>query len=142
MRLHIVDIFWLQAYFLLVKSDFATIGSFFQQKKNGDEVNLKMGEAFIKPEFFHCDQATSCSRVLESQGTGHYLKNTEVTTLEEEESVIAAWKKAKQPTGECFVLLSFGQSFKPSNNGRINYLFLVYLMIQTFCITVENSGYK
>ena len=110
MRLHIVDIFWFQAYFLHVKSSFVTTGNFFQQTKNGGEVNPKMGEAFIKPKFFHCDRATSCSRVLKSQGTGHYQTNTEVTSLKEDESVIAAWKKVKQPTGECYVLLSFGKS--------------------------------
>ena len=116
MRLHIFDTFLFQAYFLLVKSNFVTIGNLFQKMKNGDEDNLKVGEAFIKPEFFHCDRATSCSRVLKSQGTGHYQTNTEVTSLKEDESVIAAWKKVKQPTGECYVLLSFEKFSKLSNN--------------------------
>ncbi|XP_065052533.1 techylectin-like protein [Rhopilema esculentum] len=125
MRLHIVDIFWFQAYFLFVKSNFATIGNFFQQTENGDEVSLKMEEAFIKPEFFHCDRATSCSRVLKRQGAGHYQTNTEVTPLEEEESVIAAWKKVKQPT-DCKDLYDSGKRdsgiyeiIRPNSNNQV-----------------------
>ena len=113
MRLHIVDLFWLQAHILLVKSNFVTIGNFFQQTKNGDEVFssiLNMDEAFIKSEFFNCGRAASCSGVFKSQGTGNYQTNTEETPLEEGKSVISAWKKIKQPKGECFVLLGFRQS--------------------------------
>ena len=97
MRLYTVDLFRFQAYFLLVKSNFATIGNLFQRTKNGDEVNLKMGEASIKPEFFYCDRATSCSRVLKSQGTGHYQTNTEVTPLEKKKVLLLRGRKSNNP---------------------------------------------